>query len=249
MLELYHDWRSFCSIKVRLCLAEKGLSWESRFVDLMKLEHTTPDYLKLNPNGVVPTLVHDGVPIHESTIINEYLNEVFPTPALMPDNPVDRARARFWVKFEDDVLHPAIRPATFALMMSPELAERSDEELEAMVASHPNKARAEEYRRTARQPIDQVKVEAARQTIISALGRLERRLSEVPWLGGQTYSLADIAAAPFIDRLEELNLTDLWQSHAALRDWIARSKARPAYQIAIPDNEQRFAAAVRPSAA
>lgn len=249
MLELYHDWRSFCSIKVRLCLAEKGLPWESRFVDLMKLEHTTPEYLKLNPNGVVPTLVLNGVPIHESTLINEYLNEVFPEPALMPNNPVDRARARFWVKFEDDVLHPAIRPATFALMMSPELASRSDQELDALVASHPNKKRAEEYRRTAREPIDQDKVDAARNMIVSALARLERRLSEAPWLGGDSYSLADIAAAPFIDRLEELNLSTLWEAHPAIRDWIARTKARPAYKIAIPDNDQRFAAAMRNTAA
>src|SRR5215213_2942892 len=78
MLELYHDWRSFCSIKVRLCLAEKQLPWESRFIDLMKLEHTSPEYLKLNPNGVVPTLVHDGIAIQESTVINECLEESFP---------------------------------------------------------------------------------------------------------------------------------------------------------------------------
>lgn len=248
MLELYHDWRSFCSIKVRLCLAEKNLPWESRFVDLMKLEHTTPQYLALNPNGVVPTLVHDGVPIQESTLINEYLEEVFPDPALMPDNPVDRARARFWVKFEDDVLHPAIRPATFALMMSPELASRSDSELEELVAKHPNPKRAEEYRKAAREPVDSAKVEAATRTIVAALQRMELRLGEVPWLGGQTYSLADIAAAPFIDRLEELDFTDLWAAHPAIRDWIARTKARPAYRIAIPENDQRFTAAVRPSA-
>ena len=83
MLELYHDWRSFCSIKVRLCLAEKQLPWESRFIDLMKLEHTSPEYLKLNPNGVVPTLVHDGIAIQESTVINEYLEENFPQIPLM----------------------------------------------------------------------------------------------------------------------------------------------------------------------
>jgi glutathione S-transferase len=249
MLELYHDWRSFCSIKVRLCLAEKGLPWESRVIDLMKLEHTTPEYLKLNPNGVVPTLVHDGIPIHESTLINEYLNEVFPEPSLMPDNAVDRARARFWVKFEDDVLHPAIRPATFALMMSPELASRSDEELDGMVENHPNKKRAEEYRKAAREPIDQEKVEAAKNTMILALSRMERRLSEAPWLGGPTFSLADIAAAPFIDRLEELNLTGLWEGHAGIRDWIRRTKTRPAYKIAIPENDQRFISAVRTQAA
>jgi glutathione S-transferase len=245
MLELYHDWRSFCSIKVRLCLTEKGLPWQSRFVDLMKLEHTTPEYLKLNPNGIVPTLVHDGVPIHESTLINEYLDEVFPAVPLMPASAVDRARARFWVKYEDDVLHPAIRPATFALMMSPELAERSDEELDAMVAAHPNKQRAEELRRAARTPVDEAKVESARQTMKIALERLEQRLTEAPWLGGETYSLADIAAAPFIDRLEELNLTGLWTGKPALNDWIARTKARPAYKEAVPDNSQRFAAAYR----
>ena len=249
MLELYHDWRSFCSIKVRLCLAEKGLPWESRFVDLMKLEHTTPKYLALNPNGVVPTLVHDGVPIHESTLINEYLDEVFPIPALMPDNPVERARARFWVKFEDDVLHPAIRPATFAQMMSPELASRSDAELDELVAKHPNKKRAEEYRKAAREPVDPAKVEAATNTIVHALQRMEVRLSEVPWLGGHSYSLADIAAAPFIDRLEELDLTDLWKGHPAIRNWIGRTKARPAYRIAIPENDQRFTAAVHVTAA
>ena len=67
MLELYHDWSSFCSIKVRLCLAEKNLTWESRFIDLMKLDQLQPDYLKLNPNAVVPTLVHDGRAIWESS--------------------------------------------------------------------------------------------------------------------------------------------------------------------------------------
>jgi glutathione S-transferase len=245
MLELYHDWRSFCSVKVRLCLAEKSLPWESRFVDLMKLEHTTPAYLRLNPNGVVPTLVHDGVPIPESTIINEYLEECFPETPLLPRDPVARARARFWVKFEDDVLHPSIRPATFALMMAPELAVRSDAELEEMVANHPNRQRAEEYRRTARAPIDQAKVEAARQTIANALARMERRLSEAAWLGGDSYSLADIAAAPFIDRLEELRLSPLWADHPAVTDWVGRVKSRPAYQHAIPEAAQRFAAAAR----
>ena len=72
---------------------EKGLAWQSRVIDLMKLEHTKPEYLRLNSNGVVPTLVHDGVPIHESTLINEYLDEVFPDIPLMPKDPVDRARS------------------------------------------------------------------------------------------------------------------------------------------------------------
>lgn len=245
MLELYHDWRSFCSIKVRLCLAEKGLAWESRYIDLMKLEHTKPDYVKLNPNGVVPTLVHDGVVIWESSFINEYLDEVFPEVPLMSKNPAERAMSRFWVKYEDDVLHPAIRPATFALMMSPDLAQRTDAELEEMIASHPNKQRAEEYRMAARNPVDLEKVETAKKTMRAALDRLERRLNESSWLGGSVYSLADVAAAPFIDRLEELNLSGMWDGRPAITDWIARVKSRPAYNIAVPDNSKRFAAAFK----
>ncbi len=246
MLELYHDWRSFCSIKVRLCLAEKGLDWVSREVDLMALEHTRPEYLKLNPNGVVPTLVHDGKAIIESTIINEYLEEVFPNLPLMPHDPAGRARVRAWVKFEDDVLHPVIRPASFSVLMAPMLSRLSDDELEALVSRHPNKSRAEQYRRAARAPVDEASLATARDAMVAALDKLEQRMGEAQYLGGDTYSLADVAAAPFVDRLEEMNFAGLWAGRPAVTDWIVRLKARPAYQAAIPAAEQRFAAAIDP---
>ncbi|ATE66119.1 glutathione S-transferase family protein [Rhizorhabdus dicambivorans] len=244
MLELYHDWRSFCSIKVRLCLAEKQLPWESRFVDLMKLEHTRPEYTRLNPNGVVPTLVHNGVPIIESTIINEYLEEVFPEISLVPSDPVERARMRAWVKFEDDVLHPSIRPATFTLMMSQELAKLSDVELDEQLAKHPNQQRAEEYRIAARSPVDHAAVEEAKVKMSKALDRLEKQLDTTPYLAGDSYSLADVAAAPFVDRLEELNFARLWDDRPSLSAWIARLKSRPSFSEAVPRRDQRFAAAV-----
>lgn len=240
MLELYHDWRSFCSIKVRLCLAEKHLPWESRVVDLMKLEHTLPEYTKLNPNGVVPTLVHDGVPIVESTVINEYLDDVFPDVPLIPADPVARAYMRYWVKFEDDVLHPSIRPPTFNLMMRHELAKLTDTELEERLAKHPNPQRAREYRLIARARTDGDAVDNAKVTICRALDRLEGRLVQSSWLAGTMYSLADVAAAPFIDRLEELHFAALWSDHPAVSDWIARLKSRPAYSVALPAPDQRF---------
>ena len=62
MLELYHDWDSLCSYKVRVCLAEKGLDGMERLVALGRFENLQPKYLSLNPNGVGPTLVHDGEP-------------------------------------------------------------------------------------------------------------------------------------------------------------------------------------------
>jgi glutathione S-transferase len=243
MLELYHDWRSFCSIKVRLCLTEKGLDWTSHFVDLMKLEHTRPEYLKLNPNGVVPTLVHDGVPIVESTIINEYLEEVFPEVSLTPEDPAERAVMRFWVKYEDDVLHPAIRPATFNMMMAQELAALSDDELDELMSKHPNPQRAKELRAAAREPFSESAVVDAKKRMEAALLRLEGQLATTEWLAGSADSLADVAAAPFIDRLEELDFVGLWQTLPNVQRWIGVMKERAAYREAIPKARQRFAAA------
>ena len=85
--ELYNAPQSTCSQKVRMTLAEKGfpergVDWVDHHVDLGKFEQLDPEYLKLNPNGVVPTLVHDGAVLIESSAIVEYLDEVLPEPPL-----------------------------------------------------------------------------------------------------------------------------------------------------------------------
>ena len=84
MLELYHNNISACSQKVRYALAEKGLEWKGHHTDLITGDQTAPEYLKLNPRALVPTLVHDGIPIIESTVMNEYLDEVFAAPPPSP---------------------------------------------------------------------------------------------------------------------------------------------------------------------
>ena len=96
MLELYHHGTSVCAAKPRILLAEKGLAWTSHYVDIITGEQFAPDYLKLNPKAVVPTLVHDGKVITESTLIGEYIDEVFPDPPMKPDNALDRYRMRMW---------------------------------------------------------------------------------------------------------------------------------------------------------
>ena len=86
MLELYHGYTSVCAQKARLTLAEKGLEWASHVMDLNG-DQLDPAYLKLNPNGVVPTLVHNGHVIVESTVIMHYLDDIFTEPPLMPRDP------------------------------------------------------------------------------------------------------------------------------------------------------------------
>src|SRR5215475_3017091 len=97
MLELYHSINSVCAQKVRIALAEKGLEYTDHLM-LLGGDQFDPAYMKLNPNAVVPTLVHDGVPVIESSTILYYIDEVFPTPPLMPRDPHARARVRLYNK-------------------------------------------------------------------------------------------------------------------------------------------------------
>jgi glutathione S-transferase len=78
VLELYHNDMSTCAQKVRFALAEKAATWRSHHLDLRARDQQKPEYLKLNPNAVVPTLVHEGVVIIESTVINEYIDDALP---------------------------------------------------------------------------------------------------------------------------------------------------------------------------
>src|SRR6266576_660819 len=94
----------------------KELAWGSVKVDLFKAEQYGPKYLKLNPKGVVPTLVHDGVPIIESTLICEYIDETFPNPPLVPVLPARRARMRLWSKFVDEGLFEGVSEISFSAM-------------------------------------------------------------------------------------------------------------------------------------
>ncbi|HEY7662519.1 MAG TPA: glutathione S-transferase N-terminal domain-containing protein, partial [Xanthobacteraceae bacterium] len=116
MLTLYDFGNSVCCQKVRITLCEKGLDWRAVKVDLFRSEQYDPDYLKLNPKGVVPTLLHDGKPVIESTLICEYLDETFPEPPLVPADPWQRSRMRIWSKMVDEGLFEGITEISFSAM-------------------------------------------------------------------------------------------------------------------------------------
>src|SRR5262245_43160204 len=133
MLLLYHSRASVASIKVRLVLSEKGLPWQGKILNLHRGDQFQPEYRKINPNAVVPTLVNDGLSIAESTIIIAYLDEAFPSPALMPAEPYQRAVARAWMKRVDD-LHAHCVALTFAIAFRQRFLGRTPEEIDAHFA-------------------------------------------------------------------------------------------------------------------
>jgi glutathione S-transferase len=226
-LTLYHNDMSVCAQKVRLALAEKGVPYESRHMNLRAGDQNDPAYLKLNPNAVVPTLVHDDVVVIESVVINEYIDDAFPEPPLKPADAVGRARMRYLTKQIDG----GIFGATGIVSLS--------------VAFHHQyeSAKVEEFTRLRpgwRQRFDQMCRGVDNPAFPDALARLnkmvvdlDKALAHGPWLVGDNLSLADCAYAPYITRLDHLRFLGMLDQRPRLADWYARMQARPAYQEAI----------------
>jgi len=235
MLELFHDSDSIMSFKVRFCLAEKGLDWLGHKIVLGRFENLKPEYLEIHPGGVVPALRHDGHVILESTVINEYLDEVFPSPPLKPATPLERARMRIWTKYQDDVIHHSVRPATFQLMIKQRFKGQSEEEMDRRVAAHPMPERRKAYKEWTTGPVDVQAVQAAIAQMKLIVARMENSLATSDWLAGSAFSLADIAVGTFVDRVDHLLFDFLWDGHPAVQDWISRIKARKTFHDAKPE--------------
>jgi len=232
-LVLYHAWGSSASRRVRFALEEKGLTYVGIFVRLLRSEQNTPEYLRLNPNGVVPTLVHKGRPIIESTAINEYIDDVYPEMPLRPADPVERARMRVWTYLADTIAIKGFQVMNWNRMMGPTASGWNDDQLASKLASTPMPERREQWRRVAREPYSEREIAAALDTLTHMLGQMERDLADGPWLAGRTFSLADVNMSPYAVRFGELEErgVDL-SAFPRVRNWWQRLSARPAFERA-----------------
>lgn len=235
MLELYHNNISVCAQKVRLVLAEKNVPWTSRHLSLAKGEHLTPEFKKLNPRGVVPVIVHDGKVIIESSVICEYLDEVFPEPPLKPNDPADRALMRLWTKLPDDILHMACATVSFAISFGQQLKKQAGAGLEARLAKMPDPARRERQRALIEKGIETPFFKDHIKVFEKTVAEMEAQLAKTEWLAGETYSLAEAEITPYIERVERLGLAGLWENRPHVAGWFARIKARPSYRTAITE--------------
>jgi glutathione S-transferase len=132
MIKLYTFPLSTNSRKVRIALLEKGLEFERVNVDLAKREQKNPEYLKIHPFGQVPALDDEGFIVYDSTVINEYLEDEYPYPPLMPEDSEGRARARLMEDFRDTRFNPPFVKLIYE-MRKPE-AERDANTLAAATA-------------------------------------------------------------------------------------------------------------------
>ncbi|WP_056383792.1 glutathione S-transferase family protein [Sphingomonas sp. Root710] len=233
MLTLFHFGGAICAQKVRLALAEKGVEWESRECAGEALRD--PDYLRLNPSGVVPTLVHDRTVLTESRIISEYIEEAFDGPALMPSDPADRHRARLWSKQIDDGLHLNVFILTFAAVGRDIYLAMPADVRGAMLPGLRDPIKRQISSDLLEQGFASPWMGMAVKRFRRLADDMEAGLAGSAALAGKHYSLADADYTAYINRLTNLGMAALWADKPRLADWYAHMQDRPSFKSAILD--------------
>jgi glutathione S-transferase len=237
-LMLYHHPVSTCSQKVRLALAEKRLQFDQHIIDWSTLEHLSDWYLAINPNGVVPTLVHGGQSILDSSVICEYLEEVYPDAPISPYDAKDRAAMRAWMRYFEEVPTVAIRIPSFnKLFVKPLKVDRSAADFDAMTERMP--LRKHFYRQMHDTGFSEQSTRDSMERLRKTLERVAGALADRrPFLLGEQYTIADILLIPTVVRMEDLGLANLWSDLPAVQGWFERIQARPSFDMAYVPNSR-----------
>ncbi len=228
-MKLYHGITSVCSIKVRIGLAEIGLNYDEQVLDLQKGDQFHPDYLALNPNGDVPTLVDGELVLVESSLILEYLDREYNDGKLMPRGRAAEATARHWL-LKTLAIHDAINSLTFSTANRDRtLANKTAEEIEASIAKMPDPIKALKRRDLLDNGLDSVHVSQALKTLRRCFAEMDAELQNTPWISGADFGIADIAVVSYFDRLERLGFDGL-MGGTRVHDWLKRMQARDSFK-------------------
>ena len=234
MLKLYHGITSVCSIKVRIGLAEIGLDYESEVLDLQIGDQFDPDYIKLNPAAVVPTLIDDGLVLVESSLILEYLDRIHNKSQLMPNDRVRGAEARHWL-LRCLAIHAAINTLTFSTVMRQrQLAVKSLEEIEASLTRMPDPMARLKRIDLLKHGLGSSYVTQALTQLRGVLSDMSSALARSEWISGAEFGIADVALVSYIDRLERLGFEGLWlEKHPQVSQWLTAMQTRSSYQMEV----------------
>ena len=194
MLTLYHWEPNANSGKPILAMEEKELQFESHYLDLLNFDQHAPEYLKINPMGTIPALVHDDLMLNESTAIMEYVDAAFPGPKLRPDDPQERWRMRWWMKFCDQYYAPSASMMGWNAFIGPSVRGKDPEELKRKIEAIPLPERRVAWKKAIYGLFSKEELEESGRRVAFAAKLFEEHLSRHTWLAGETFSLADINA-------------------------------------------------------
>jgi len=227
---LHNAPQSTCSQRVRYMLHAKGWTFEEHKLDLFVGDQLRPEYLKINPNGVVPTLIFDGAIVTDSAVIMEYLDEMSSGHSLVPEDAAERAHMRSMLRYIDEVPTPAIRIPSYNMAFLPHYQAMSEEEFQALADSKP--LRREFLLRMGRTGFPESDMEEALLRLKRGVERLSGWLAESggPWIMGKKIMLPDIALMPIIVRMDDIGLATYWDEFPEVARWLEGLKATPEYE-------------------
>ncbi len=192
MLMLYHWEPNANSGKPMLTLAEKGVEYESHYLDLLNFDQHQPEYLRINPDGTIPALVHGDRVLTESTPMMEYIDEQFDGPPLRPKDPASRWRMRWWMRFLDAYVAPSLSMIGWSVFVGPAARQRDPKELAAAIDRIPLPSRRLAWRKALFNEFTAEELEESRRRVRFGIGVLEAHLTRHTWIAGESYSLGDI---------------------------------------------------------
>jgi glutathione S-transferase len=244
-LKYYHAEPAANSLKSMIPLIEKGLAFESHYVDLHKFEQHSAWFVAINPEGQVPVLDHDGTLITHTTVINEYLEDVFPDTPLRPRNPVGAARMRYWNKFVDEHVMNHVSMHGWHRMVGIIARKIESGEFEKLMERIPLPDQRKKWQ-TARSGFSEADLANATEKITYAIDKVEAQLAKSTWLAGDDYTLADINFYSMCGMMVERMFPELEVAKRCPRlvAWRENMNARPAVVRALA-GEDRTAPGLR----
>jgi len=228
---LYNAPQSTCSQRVRFVLNAKDLPFKEVKLDLFSGDQLKPEYLAINPNGVVPALMHDGQTVLDSSVIVEYLDEVKSAPCCFtPSDPVAKAKMRWMMRYIDEIPTPAIRIPSYNLAFLPHFKTMSEEDFIALANSKP--LRKEFLLTMGRTGFPKKEMDEAMDRLNRAVVRMNDWIVQHggAWLMGGDITLADIAIMPVIVRMNDINLDSAWSDKPAVAKWFELIQQHPAFK-------------------
>ena len=229
--KLYNASQSICSHKVRFALNAKRIRFTEYKLDLFSGDQLKPEYLLINPNGLVPTLVHNGINIIDSLVIVQYLDEICnKSETFTPQNPAMRARMRSLMAYIDEVPTPAVRIPSYNMAFLTHFKNMPEDEFQSMANAKP--MRKEFLLKFGRGGFSEKELNESLDRLSRSLIRMQAEInnSKGPWFLGDKFSIADIAMMPVIIRLEDLSLKYMWDNKPEISHWLELIKNHPAFQ-------------------
>jgi glutathione S-transferase/GST-like protein len=191
-LTLYHWEPNANSGKPMLALAEKGVVYESHYLDLLSFDQHQPEYLAVNSDGTIPALVHNGLVLTESTPIMEYVDEAFDGPPLRPSVPKALWQMRWWMRYFDAYFAPSLSMIGWSVFVGPAARQRDEAELRAAIDRIPLEARRVAWRKAIFNEFTEAELAESARRVRQGIEVLEAHLTRNEWIAGDEYSLGDI---------------------------------------------------------